>query len=63
MWRSPSPSQAQSKIRWAGRAWWHSRQSPSIRKDYGLVWNKPLEGGGMLVGDDVKIDLNVEAVK
>src|SRR5882724_8208597 len=28
------------------------------RKDYGLVWNKPLEGGGMLVGDDVKIDLN-----
>jgi len=33
------------------------------RKDYGLVWNKPLEGGGMLVGDDVKIDLNVEAVK
>jgi polyisoprenoid-binding protein YceI len=33
------------------------------RKDYGLVWNKALEGGGMLVGDDVKIDLTVEAVK
>jgi len=60
----PSPSQAQSKIRWAGRAWWHSRQSPSIRKDYGLVWNKPLEGGGMLVGRrHVKIDINVESSK
>ena len=33
------------------------------RKDYGLVWNKALEGGGVLVGDDVKIDLTVEAVK
>ena len=33
------------------------------RKDYGLVWNRPLESGGVLVGDEVKIDLNVEAVK
>ena len=33
------------------------------RKDYGLVWNKTLESGGMLVGDDVKIELMVEAVK
>jgi polyisoprenoid-binding protein YceI len=33
------------------------------RKDYGLLWNKALESGGMLVGDDVKIELVVEAVK
>ncbi len=33
------------------------------RKDYGLMWNKTLESGGMLVGDDIKIDLAVEAVK
>src|SRR6266496_226963 len=33
------------------------------RKDYGLNWNRALEGGGVLVGEDVKIDLNVEAVK
>lgn len=33
------------------------------RKDYGLTWNRALEGGGVLVGEDVKIDLNVEAVK
>jgi polyisoprenoid-binding protein YceI len=33
------------------------------RKDYGLTWNRAVEGGGVLVGEDVKIDLNVEAVK
>jgi polyisoprenoid-binding protein YceI len=33
------------------------------RKDYGLVWNKPLEaGGGMLVGDDIAIAISVEAL-
>ena len=33
------------------------------RKDYGLTWSKTLEGGTLLVGDDVEIELNVEAVK
>jgi polyisoprenoid-binding protein YceI len=33
------------------------------RKDYGLIWNRTVEGGGMLVGEEVKIDLSVEAVK
>ncbi len=32
------------------------------RKDYGLNWNAALETGGFLVGDDVKIDLSVQAV-
>jgi polyisoprenoid-binding protein YceI len=32
------------------------------RKDFGLEWNVALEGGGVLVGDKVKIDLEVEAV-
>jgi len=33
------------------------------RKDYGLVWNKPLEAGaGMLVGDDVAIAISIEAL-
>ncbi len=32
------------------------------RKDYGLAWNQALETGGVLVGDEVKIELNVEAV-
>ena len=30
------------------------------RKDFGLVWNRTLEAGGMLVGDEVKITLEIE---
>jgi polyisoprenoid-binding protein YceI len=32
------------------------------RKDYGLHWNAALETGGFLVGDDVKISLQIQAV-
>jgi polyisoprenoid-binding protein YceI len=31
------------------------------RKDFGIVWNKTLDNGGMLLGDDVDIALAVEA--
>jgi polyisoprenoid-binding protein YceI len=30
------------------------------RKDYGIVWNKVLDGGGVMLGDEVKIDINLE---
>jgi polyisoprenoid-binding protein YceI len=33
------------------------------RKDYGLVWNAGLETGGVLVGDDVTITLDLQFVK
>ena len=33
------------------------------RKDFGLTWNLALETGGFLVGDIVKIELAVEAIK
>jgi polyisoprenoid-binding protein YceI len=33
------------------------------RKDYGLNWNAALEAGGILVGDDVHISLEVEFIK
>jgi polyisoprenoid-binding protein YceI len=33
------------------------------RKDYGLTWNKALETGGVMVGDEVEIEINAEAVK
>lgn len=32
------------------------------RKDYGLAWNQLLEAGGVLVGDRVDIELDVQAV-
>ena len=33
------------------------------RSDFGLTWNAPLETGGILVGDDLKIELEVSAIK
>jgi polyisoprenoid-binding protein YceI len=30
------------------------------RKDFGLVWNKALESGGVVVGDEVTITLDIE---
>jgi polyisoprenoid-binding protein YceI len=33
------------------------------RKQFGLEWNVALEAGGVLVGDKVKIELDIQAVK
>jgi polyisoprenoid-binding protein YceI len=33
------------------------------RKDFGLTWNKPLETGGVMVGDQVTINIDLELVK
>lgn len=33
------------------------------RKDYGLTWSKTMDGGGLVVGDDVKIELSIEGIK
>ena len=33
------------------------------RKDFGLNWNKTLETGGLLVGEEIEIQIDVEAVQ
>ena len=33
------------------------------RKDYGMTYNKALETGGLVVGDEVEIEINAEATK
>jgi len=33
------------------------------RKDFGLRWNQVLEAGGVLVGDRIDIELDIQAVK
>lgn len=33
------------------------------RKDFGLTWNKAIESGGVVVGDEVEITIDVEVVK
>jgi len=32
------------------------------RKDYGIVWNKALDGGGVTVGDEINVTIDVEAL-
>ena len=33
------------------------------RKGWGLTWNQALESGGVLVGEDVKLNLNIQLAK
>ena len=33
------------------------------RKDFGLTWNAALEAGGVLVGEEVKITIDIEAIR
>jgi polyisoprenoid-binding protein YceI len=33
------------------------------RKDFGLTWNAALEGGGILVSDKVKLELDISAIR
>ena len=33
------------------------------RKDYGLNWNEAIEAGGVVVGEEVKISIEVEGIK
>ena len=33
------------------------------RKDFGIVWNKALDGGGFAVGDDIDVTIDVEGIK
>jgi polyisoprenoid-binding protein YceI len=48
--------------------WGNTRRGASAatkikRTDFGLVWNAALETGGVLVGDDLKIELDVSLIK
>jgi polyisoprenoid-binding protein YceI len=33
------------------------------RKDFGMVWNKTVDSGGLVVGDEVQIRLDIECIK
>jgi polyisoprenoid-binding protein YceI len=58
-------------VEYAGRAkdpWGNERAAFSAttsldRKDFGLNWNQVLEAGGLLVGDRIDIEIDIESVK
>ena len=48
---------------WGGVRRGASASARINRKDFGVSWNEVLEGGGLAVGEDVAISLEVELVK
>jgi polyisoprenoid-binding protein YceI len=48
---------------WGGERIGFSATGKIKRSDFGLNWNAALETGGFLVGDEVKITFDVEALK
>lgn len=48
---------------WGGIRAGFSAEAEINRRDFGLEWNVALETGGVLVGDKVKLVLDIEAVK
>jgi polyisoprenoid-binding protein YceI len=48
---------------WGGERAGFSAKTTIDRKEFGLVFNMPLEGGGVMVGEKVEITLDVQAVK
>ena len=46
---------------WGGKRTGFTATTTINRKDFGLNWNQALEAGGVLVSDQVKIGLEIQA--
>src|ERR1039457_6215688 len=57
------PISNESKDPWGSIRRGTSASTKINRKDFGLVWNKALETGGVVVGDEITINLEIEMVK
>lgn len=53
----------QSKAPWGTTSAGFSAETKINRKDWGLNWNVALETGGLLVGEEVTISIEIEIVK
>ncbi|HZA87292.1 MAG TPA: YceI family protein, partial [Acidimicrobiales bacterium] len=47
---------------WGGTRAGLSATGEINRKDFGLTFDMPMEGGGLVVGDRIKLELEIEAV-
>lgn len=56
-------SEGQYKNPWGSLVWGLTAKGSLNRKDFGLNWNVALETGGWLVGDQVKINVELELVQ
>jgi polyisoprenoid-binding protein YceI len=55
--------EGRGKDPWGGERAGFTATTKINRKDFGLHWNQTLETGGIVVGEDVKIALELELVK
>lgn len=55
--------EGEGKDPWGNQKVGFSAEGKIKRSDYGLTWNAALETGGVLVGDQVKISLEIQATK
>jgi polyisoprenoid-binding protein YceI len=56
-------SEGRNRDPWGGERAGFTASTKIKRSDFGLTWNQALETGGVLVGDDVKVSLEIELVK
>jgi len=47
---------------WGGQRAIFTAEATLNREDWGLTWNMPLDGGGLLVSREIRIEINAEAV-
>ncbi len=48
---------------WGGFRAGYEATTTIDRKEFGIVWNTVLDSGGVVLGDDVEITLNIEAIR
>ena len=53
----------QARDPWGNERAAFSAKTSIDRKDFGLTWNQALETGGLMVGDRVDIEIEIEAVR
>jgi polyisoprenoid-binding protein YceI len=55
--------EGRTKDPWGNNRVAYSATTKINRKDFGLTWNQVLETGGVVVGDEIRISLDVELVQ
>jgi len=55
--------EGRTKDPWGGERVGFSASGKIDRRDFGLTWNQLLETGGVAVGNEIKIGLEIEAVR
>jgi len=55
--------QGSGKDPWGGERAGYTATGTLNRKDFGLTWNAALETGGFLVGDEVKIAIDLQLIR